>query len=209
MSMNHIAAGCLFILCSCAIIAVPAIAATPSAASGHGVTTGVLDNLQKQGYDVSGIRSALTNGDTATAGNLMETFEVTHPEVSMMTGGFQEQNSTALLSQMIQTLDKLGQKGYDVSDIRAALANGDTTSAKDLMQQFGSVHPGVFTQTANEGQATDNTTMRMTRMADTIDQKGYNASDIRAAVLKGDTDTAWNLIQQFRQAHPDVIPAFR
>ena len=65
------------------------------------------------------------------------------------------------------------------------------------------------TQTMKERQATDDTTMRMIRMADTIDQKGYNASDIRAAVLKGDTDTAWNIIQQFRQAQPDVIPGFR
>lgn len=45
-------------------------------------------------------------------------------------------------------LDKLQKYGYDVSDIRAALARGDPVTAGNLMQEFRIAHPDLILQPA-------------------------------------------------------------
>ena len=40
----------------------------------------MLDNLTSQGFDVSAIREAVTNGDYETAHTLMQEFRVAHPD---------------------------------------------------------------------------------------------------------------------------------
>ena len=40
----------------------------------------MLDNLTAQGYDVSAIRNAVTNGDFGTAHTLMQEFRTTNPD---------------------------------------------------------------------------------------------------------------------------------
>ena len=45
---------------------------------------------------------------------------------------------------MTAHLDRLEEQGYDVSAIRAAIENGDETTARSLMQQFMEEHKDEF-----------------------------------------------------------------
>jgi hypothetical protein len=45
---------------------------------------------------------------------------------------------------VLELLDKLQENGYDVSAIRTAIQNGDTETAKTLMEQFRTAHPDAF-----------------------------------------------------------------
>lgn len=143
MTQRRIAAGCISVLCFCAIVAVPAMAATPSAATGHSVSTDLLDDIQKKGYNTSDIRFALTRGDTAAAENLMQQFQNTHPEL-FTTSARQAGTTQETTVPSTQVPDQPGQRGYNVSGIRAALTRGDTAAAENLTQQFQNAHPDVM-----------------------------------------------------------------
>jgi hypothetical protein len=107
----------------------------------------MLDNLTAQGFDVSAIRTAVTNGDYATAHTLMQDFRTAHPDVlpargegagkGPMTG---EKNG----ERMLQMLDNLTAQGFDVSAIRTAVTNGDYATAHTLMQDFRAAHPDAI-----------------------------------------------------------------
>jgi hypothetical protein len=107
----------------------------------------MLDNLTAQGFDVSAIREAVTNGDYATAHSLMQEFRTSHPDVlparvegtgkGPMTG---EKNG----ERMLLMLDNLTAQGYDVSAIREAVTSGNYETAHTLMQEFRTSHPDVL-----------------------------------------------------------------
>jgi hypothetical protein len=107
----------------------------------------MLDNLTAQGFDVSAIRDAVTNGDYATAHTLMQDFRIAHPDAfpargegagkGPMTG---EKNG----ERMLLMLDNLTAQGFDVSAIRTAVTNGDYATAHTLMQEFRTAHPDAF-----------------------------------------------------------------
>jgi DNA-binding transcriptional MerR regulator len=102
-----------------------------------------LDELQQKGYDISAIRTAIQNGDTETTKTLMEQFRTAHPD-AFPTRGTDTQNNEDRQARMLSFLDELQQKGYDISAIRAAIQNGDTETAKTLMEQFRTAHPDAF-----------------------------------------------------------------
>lgn len=60
------------------------------------------------------------------------------PAVAAFTGN---QNGPAGGDRMAGALDKLGEQGYDVSAIRAAVESGDMETARELMQEFMSANP--------------------------------------------------------------------
>jgi hypothetical protein len=107
----------------------------------------MLDNLTAQGYDVTAIRTALTNGDYETAHTLMQEFRTAHPDAlpardekagkGPMTG---EKNG----ERMLLMLDNLTSQGFDVSAIRAAVTNEDYETAHTLMQEFRMAHPDAL-----------------------------------------------------------------
>jgi hypothetical protein len=45
------------------------------------------------------------------------------------------------------------------------------------------------------------------KMLDNLTSQGFDVSAIRAAVTNGDYETAHTLMQEFRTAHPDALPA--
>ena len=107
----------------------------------------ILDNLTAQGYDVSAIRTAMTNGDYETVHSLIQEFRTAHPDAfptlrerpgkGPMTG--EEKGD-----RMILILDNLTAQGYDVSAIRTAVTSGNYETAHTLMQEFRTAHPDAF-----------------------------------------------------------------
>ena len=104
-------------------------------------------------------------------------------------------DGTGLSERMGRLLDSLEEKDFDVSAIRAALGNGDTGTARTLLQQFLQDNKDAL-----PAPDTNQTRMdRMDRLLDSLKEKGFDVSVIRAALGNGDTGTARTLLQQFLQ----------
>jgi len=111
-------------------------------------------------------------------------------------------DGTGLSERMDRLLDSLEEKGFDVSVIRAAPGNGDTGTARTLLQQFLQQN-----RDALPAPDTNQTRMdRMDRLLDSLEEKGFDVSVIRAAPGNGDTGTARTLLQQFLQQNRDALP---
>jgi uncharacterized protein (UPF0335 family) len=176
----------------------------------------MLDNLTAQGFDVSAIRTAMTNGDYETVHSLMQEFRTAHPDafpVQREGPGKGPMTGEEKGDRMILMLDNLTAQGFDVSAIRSAVTSGDYDTAHTLMQEFRTAHPDLFPARgdgAGKGRIPgDANGERMLQMLDNLTAQGYDVAAIRAAVTSGDYKTAHTLMQEFRTAHRDVFPAFR
>jgi hypothetical protein len=107
----------------------------------------MLDNLTVQGYDVSAIHTAVTNGDYETAHTLMQEFRTAHPDAfpaHIKEAGMGPMNGQVQGQRMSQMLSNLTVQGYDVSAISAAVTSGDYATAMTLMKDFRTAHPDAF-----------------------------------------------------------------
>jgi len=132
--------GIASVLCVLALLSVPVSALPQQDDAGPGAKINAhLDRLEEQGYDVSEIRTAIENGDQETARTLMKQFmEENRDELGMPNRGDGTGPAEgAEPGNMINAhLDKLEEQGYDVSEIRTAIENGDQETARTLMKQF-------------------------------------------------------------------------
>ena len=107
----------------------------------------MLDNLTAHGYDVSAIRTAVTNGDYETAHTLMQEFRTAHPDAFPARGegaGKGPIIGKVKGDRILLMLDNLTAQGFDVSAIRTAVTTGDYETAHTLMQEFRTAHPDAF-----------------------------------------------------------------
>jgi len=108
-------------------------------------------------------------------------------------------------------LDNLTAQGFDVSAIRAAVASGNYETAHTLMQEFRTAHPDALPASgegAGKGPMTgEKNGERMLYMLDNLTAEGFDVSAIRVAVTSGNYETAHTLMQEFRTAHLDALPA--
>jgi len=108
-------------------------------------------------------------------------------------------------------LDNLTAQGFDVSAIRAAVASGNYETAHTLMQEFRTAHPDALPargEGAGKGPMTgEKNGERMLYMLDNLTAEGFDVSAIRVAVTSGNYETAHTLMQEFRTAHLDALPA--
>jgi len=108
-------------------------------------------------------------------------------------------------------LDNLTAQGFDVSAIRTAVTNGDYETAHTLMQEFRTAHPDALPtrgEGAGKGPMTgEKNGERMLQMLDNLTAQGFDVSAIREVVTSGNYETAHTLMQEFRTAHPDTLPA--
>ena len=107
----------------------------------------------------------------------------------------------------VKMLDRLEERGIDVSAIRAAFESGDMNTVHTLMQQFMETHKDLMpgrnvTERDNHGSGSG---MMEKRLAQ-LETKGYDVSAIRAAFESGDMNTVHTLMQQFMEAHKDELP---
>jgi hypothetical protein len=118
---------------------------------------------------------------------------------------------TARLFGPQKMIERLEQQGVDVTEVKTALQNGDTTAVKEWLQAYREAHPDLFPargEGARKGPMNgDAKGERMTGMLDNLTAQGYDVSAIISAVMSGNFETAHTLIQEFRTAHPDLFPA--
>jgi hypothetical protein len=107
----------------------------------------LLTNLTAKGYDVSAISAAVTSGDLETAMTLLKEFLTAHPDAFPAIGdgsGKGPMKGEANETRMLEMLDNLTAKGYDVSAISAAVTSGDLETAMTLLREFRTAHPDAF-----------------------------------------------------------------
>jgi DNA-binding GntR family transcriptional regulator len=108
----------------------------------------------------------------------------------------------------VKMLDRFEEQGYDVSAIRAAVESGDNTTAHTLMQQFMEAHTELIpARNADKTNAPGFGAGMMEKHLTQLEEQGYDISAIRAAVESGDNTTAHTLMQEFMEAHTELIPA--
>jgi hypothetical protein len=129
---------------------------SPPAGDTGGRMPGLLSHLEEQGFDMSAIQAAVTNGDLDTARTLLDQFMQQHrdelpapPAREIGTGGPGVLDTLGELpappagdkgDRMPGLLDHLEEQGYNVSAIQAAVTSGDMDTARTLMQQFMQQH---------------------------------------------------------------------
>jgi len=94
-------------------------------------------------------------------------------------------------------LKNLTEKGYDISEIQAAIDKGDKDSVKTLLDKFFEAHPEA------KPQRPAMTAEQLKKTVDDLASKGNDVAQIKAAVDSGDTTTAQKLLDEFFTAHPD------
>lgn len=108
--------------------------APPAGGGPGGDMSGLLKNLTAKGYDVTEIQAAIDKGDKDSAKTLLDKFFEAHPDAKPQMPAMDADH----LKKMV---DELATKGNDVSQIKAALDGGDTTTAQKLLDEFFKAHP--------------------------------------------------------------------
>jgi DNA-binding transcriptional MerR regulator len=139
MNKAHTILGVAVAFCVLALIASPVTAALQKGEdSGRWGASGLLDRLEEQGCDVSGIRAAIEAGDQETARTLMQQFMEEHKDELPAPPERAPVQEPGM--RITAHLDRLEEQGCDVSGIRAAIEAGDQETARTLMQQFMEEH---------------------------------------------------------------------
>jgi len=101
---------------------------------------------------------------------------------------------------MIENLQNLTAKGYDVTQIQAAVDKGDNQTAFTLLNQLYDQHPEARPP------------MPLDRIKNTVvnlTAKGYDISSIQTAIDSGDASKATTALNDFWKAHPEARPTPR
>jgi post-segregation antitoxin (ccd killing protein) len=100
---------------------------------GHGAPGDLIDKLEQQGVDVSAAKTAILNGDTAALKSWLDAYRTANPR-----------NQTGNQERPVpeDIINKLEEKGVDVSAAKIAIQNGDMAALKSWLEEFRASHTG-------------------------------------------------------------------
>jgi hypothetical protein len=104
----------------------------------------MIDRLEQQGVDVTEVKTASQNGDIKAVKEWLQSYREAHQGERVKGTGKGPMAGVANGARMLQILDNLTAKGYDVSAIRTAVTSADYKTAQTLMQEFRTAYPDVF-----------------------------------------------------------------
>jgi SOS response regulatory protein OraA/RecX len=116
-----------------AVTPIPTCSTGPDrAASGHGPSPrAIIDRLEHKGVDVAEVRAALQKGDTEAVKAWLEVYRQAHPEGNIHRPGAMNPE---------KAIERLEQKGVDVTEVKAAVQKGDTDAVKAWLQSYFGTH---------------------------------------------------------------------
>jgi len=101
--------------------------------NGHHMSPDVMINmLEQKGVDVSQVKTALQNGDTAAVKAWFDSHRPAHND--------QFGNSTQQQQKLQTLISTIEQEGVDVSQVKTALQNGDTATVKAWLDSHRPAH---------------------------------------------------------------------
>jgi len=104
----------------------------------------LIERLEQQGVDVTGVKTALQNGDTTAVKEWLQSYRQANQGEMVKGTGKGPMTGVAKGERMLRMLDNLAAQGNDVSAIRAAVTSGSYETAHTLMQEFRTAHPDAF-----------------------------------------------------------------
>ena len=107
----------------------------------------MIERLEQQGFDVTGAKTALQNGDTTAVREWLQSYREAHPDLFPARSegaGKGPMTGVAKGDRMLLMLENLTAQGYDVSAISSAVTSGNFETAHTLMQEFRTAHPDLF-----------------------------------------------------------------
>lgn len=104
----------------------------------------MIERLEQQGVDVTGVKTALQQGDANAVKEWLQAYREAHQGEMMKGAGKGPMTGVANGERMPGMPGNLTAKGYDVSAIRSAVTSGDYKTAQTLLQEFRTAHPDVF-----------------------------------------------------------------
>ena len=202
-----IAAFCVLTLC---IGMVNAMDLTQSATNctgrpgfGHGHPPSpneMITHLEQQGVDVTQVRTALQNGDTATVKTWFENYFQAHKPQMMNRPEYPRFDLTNVTRQQ-QVITKLEQQGVDVTEAKTALQNGDTAAVKAWLDTYRETHKDQMpNSTSRPGPE---------KIIERLEQQGVDVTQVKTALQNGDTATVKTWFEAYREAHKGQMKDFR
>ena len=204
MDTKRFVAGPLSILCILGLVMGTASAAVLTATdTGLGTVhhhlspEAITSALEQKGVDVSGVKTALQNGDEAAVKAWLENYFQTHkPDVAQGSGHQRFDLTNANQQQKIIT--KLEERGVDVTEVQADLQNGDTAAAKAWLENYFQAHKP---ETAGK-----NGTERLQLIIDNLEKKGVDVSTVKTALQNGDITSVKTWLKAYFDAHKAGMP---
>jgi hypothetical protein len=97
----------------------------------HADPSKIIDQLEKQGVDVSAVKTAILINDTIALKSWLDAFRTANPR--NQTGNENKPDPATII-------EKLEKQGVDVSVARTAILNNDTASLKSWLEEFRASH---------------------------------------------------------------------
>jgi DNA-binding transcriptional MerR regulator len=167
----------------------------------------IINHLGEKGVDVSEARAALQNGDTEAVKAWLENYFQTHgPEKPAGTGHpVPDLTDTTRVQELITRLEE---RGVDVTEVKAALQNGDTASVKLWFDNyFQNRRPELDPETAHPRPDLTDTTQQQ-QIITRLEEKGVDVTEAEAEFESGDTSAVKVWLENYFHAHEGEMPFY-
>jgi hypothetical protein len=200
MNTQGFVAGPLSVLCIIALVMGTASAAVITAADStaspvhkHPSPESIINTLEQQGVDVTGVRTALQNGDTDAVKAWLEAHRTAKPE-----GAGRSPPDMTDPARQQEILTRLEERGVDVTGLKTAFQNGDTDSVKAWLEAH---RPG---KPEGAGRSPPDMTdpARQQEILTRLEERGVDVTGLKTAFQNGDTDAVKAWLEAHRPASP-------
>ncbi|MGA2933920.1 MAG: hypothetical protein ABSD81_02045 [Methanomicrobiales archaeon] len=204
MDTQRFVAGPLSILCIIGLVMGTASAAVitstdtgTGAAHHHLSPDAIISALEQKGVDVSGVKTALQNGDEAAVKAWLENYFQTHkPEIAQGSG--RQRFDLTNANQQQETITKLEERGVDVTEVKADLQKGDTAAVKAWLENYFQTHrPDTAGKNGNE---------RLQLIVSNLEKKGVDVSTVKTDLQNGDITSVQTWLKSYFDAHKGEMP---
>ena len=157
----------------------------------------IVSSLEQKGVDVSGVQTALQNGDTAAVKAWLENyFRSRKPETAQGTG--HQRFDLNNVTQQQETITRLEERGVDVTEVQADLQNGDSAAVKAWLENYFQSHGP---ETAGK-----NGTGRLQLIINNLEKKGVDVSTVKTNLQNGDITSVHTWLKSYFDAHKEEMP---
>jgi nucleoside diphosphate kinase len=174
----------------------------------HPSTEEIISHLEEKGVDVTEVKTPLQNGDTEAVQAWLENyFQANRPEKPDATAHpVPDLTDNARVQEMITRLEE---RGVDVTEVKAALQNGDTAAMKLWFDNYFQNHrPELDPDTAHPRPDLTDTT-RQQQIITRFEEKGVDVTEAEAEFESGDTSAVKIWLENYLQAHEGEMPLHR
>jgi DNA-binding transcriptional MerR regulator len=207
MDTQGFVAGPLSVLCIVALVMGTASAAVMSATDStantdaarvhqHPSPESIIEFLEQQGVDVTEVKTSLQNGDTGAVQSWLETHRPARPDGS---GHAPFDLSDATRQEKI--IDRLEEKGVDVTDVKTLLQNGDSAAVQAWLEAYFQAHKPEKPARAVRSPPDLSDPVQEQKIIDRLEEQGVDVSEVEGDLQSGDTTAVQAWLETYLHAH--------